>query len=123
MKPKDHTGKRYGMLVGIVRDPQHPNRWIWKCDCGTVKSIITGNVVLGKQKSCGCLKPKGKTYQEIYRAANRKYAAKQEQIPFRVPKGEKQKYVDLAERKQISLGALIRKLLDEELEKEAEEQA
>lgn len=56
--PKDLSGIVFGRLTA-VRDDGNPNglrRWIWRCECGTEKSILVSNVRSGKQVSCGCNK-------------------------------------------------------------------
>lgn len=48
-------GERYGMLVCIGKDPDKDERYyLYKCDCGNIKSIIQDNVKRGATKSCGC---------------------------------------------------------------------
>ena len=45
------------MLVCIGKDKTKDNRYfLFKCDCGNVKSIIQDNVKRGATKSCGCYK-------------------------------------------------------------------
>lgn len=67
----DLTGKRFGRWTVLKRDPQnyyhitpHPDgsktyssmpRWICKCDCGTVKTVIGANLRNGLSRSCGCI--------------------------------------------------------------------
>jgi len=48
-------GERHGMLVCIGKDPDKDYRYyLYKCDCGNVKSIIQDNVKRGATISCGC---------------------------------------------------------------------
>lgn len=48
-------GERHGMLVCIGKDPDKDERYyLYKCDCGNVKSIIEYNVKRGATISCGC---------------------------------------------------------------------
>lgn len=57
-KAKDLTGKRFGRLEVIERDTESNNpgvRWIVRCDCGTVKSVSSANLLRGATRSCGCL--------------------------------------------------------------------
>lgn len=55
---KDRTGERHGRLVilsyadGIGRG----DRWVCRCDCGTVRDFIYGNLQHGRSTSCGCWK-------------------------------------------------------------------
>lgn len=67
----DLTGQRFGRLVVLQKDPVnykrttlHPYgikvytsmaRWIVRCDCGTVKSVLGINLKNGRTQSCGCL--------------------------------------------------------------------
>lgn len=62
---KDTTsllGKTFGKLTVIERDLKAetghhiPSKWICKCECGKIISVTYSNLVLGKTKSCGCLK-------------------------------------------------------------------
>lgn len=53
IKPIDLTGKRFNRLVGIRKDTD--KKWIFKCNCGQIKSIHKSNVLYGKSQSCGCL--------------------------------------------------------------------
>lgn len=58
-KLRDLTGQRFCRLVVIKRDDtankKHGARWICKCDCGTIKSISSANLLSGATQSCGCL--------------------------------------------------------------------
>jgi hypothetical protein len=48
-------GERHGRLVCIGKDPDRDKRYyLYKCDCGNVKSIIQDNVKRGATVSCGC---------------------------------------------------------------------
>lgn len=50
----DLSGQRFGRLVAMRRDDANPSNWLWRCDCGTVKSIKASNVKRGLTRSCGC---------------------------------------------------------------------
>ena len=53
------TGKRFGNLVCIGKDPSKDSRYyLFKCDCGNVKSIIQDSVKRGATISCGCYRKK-----------------------------------------------------------------
>jgi len=56
-KLKDLTGRRFGRLIVIKRGPNEGNKTIWicKCDCGTIRSMISDALLQNKSKSCGCL--------------------------------------------------------------------
>jgi hypothetical protein len=54
---KDITGRRFGRWVA-----QWPAgisgrkiNWLCLCDCGNFRAVVTGNLVRGASKSCGCL--------------------------------------------------------------------
>lgn len=48
---KDRTGIRYGRLVCI--EPGPGQTWACRCDCGTIKTISTCNLIRST-RSCGC---------------------------------------------------------------------
>ena len=50
-------GLKYGMLSVIGQAPSTVKglrRWICKCDCGTEKIVLGGNLKRGTTVSCGC---------------------------------------------------------------------
>lgn len=57
----DITGIKFNKLKAIKRVEYSDNKeyrqnfWLFKCDCGTIKSICKHLVVRGSTKSCGCL--------------------------------------------------------------------
>ena len=61
----DLTGQRFGRLTV---DRKAPHRrfpsgktavmWLCRCDCGKMTTAITGNLRVGRHKSCGCAKYK-----------------------------------------------------------------
>lgn len=54
---KDITGKRYGRLVALEKDPSTTkNYWKVKCDCGNLRTVSFHNLQNGDTKSCGCLR-------------------------------------------------------------------
>lgn len=55
-KFRDLTGMRFGKLLVLKENGRKNSRvmWLCKCDCGTVKSIPSGNLTNGNSKSCGC---------------------------------------------------------------------
>lgn len=57
-KPKDWTGQRFGKLTAIrntfEKDVTGNYLWEYRCDCGNVKVLKSGNVVSGGISSCGC---------------------------------------------------------------------
>ena len=69
-------GKKFGKLSPIEYkgiDRRGRGIWLCQCDCGATAIVVTGNLNIGKTKSCGCLKtgPKrdlsfiGKRYNNI----------------------------------------------------------
>ena len=49
-------GEKHGRLTCIGKDTTRDSRYyLFKCDCGNVKSIIACNVQRGASKSCGCI--------------------------------------------------------------------
>jgi hypothetical protein len=66
--PKDYTGTRFGRLIAISDDGNAGGyrRWIWRCDCGAMKSILVSNVRSGKIVSCGCNKREKSTRHGRY---------------------------------------------------------
>lgn len=57
---KDLTGIKFNKLTAVSKSENIGGRvsWLFLCDCGVYKSIISTNVVSGKSKSCGCGKVK-----------------------------------------------------------------
>ncbi len=59
-KVKDLTGQRFGKWTVIERDwsestsSKRGARWICRCDCGTVKSVLGYSLKSGRTMSCGC---------------------------------------------------------------------
>ena len=58
---QDLTGQRFGELVVLERDFEHPQNgkkprtyWKCKCSCGNIVSIAREHLVGRGQKSCGC---------------------------------------------------------------------
>lgn len=54
----NRIGQRFGRLVVISAVPQKDKKrtqWLCQCDCGTKKEIISGQLVAGQTRSCGCL--------------------------------------------------------------------
>lgn len=51
-KPRqDITGKRFGALVALSREPG--SRWLCRCDCGNQKSVLIGDLNRGSTTTCG----------------------------------------------------------------------
>lgn len=55
--PVDIAGDRFGRLTAIERAvvDKPGTYWVVKCDCGAVANVLYGNLVSGRQRSCGCL--------------------------------------------------------------------
>jgi len=58
MKAKDLTGHRFGRLEVLYRapGPSSSKFWVCKCDCGTLRVVLSESILSGKTKSCGCLR-------------------------------------------------------------------
>lgn len=56
----DLTGKRFGMLTVLSYSHTKNNsaHWLCRCDCGNTKTVLAGNLVGARTKSCGCLRRK-----------------------------------------------------------------
>jgi len=56
MKKLELAGKRFGKLVAIESSETRNGNVLWrfKCDCGNEKVMMTGSIVSGRYKSCGC---------------------------------------------------------------------
>lgn len=50
------VGDRFGRWVVIGQDSGKQGYWLCRCDCGTERSIPTGNLTRALTQSCGCLK-------------------------------------------------------------------
>lgn len=57
---EDLVGKQFGLWTVLYRDTEKYNtrdvRWICKCECGTIKSVLGKYLRNGKSISCGCSK-------------------------------------------------------------------
>lgn len=66
---EDLTGKQFGLWTVLCRDTEKYNtrdiRWICKCECGTVKSVLGKYLRNGKSVSCGCYKKVDLTGQKF----------------------------------------------------------
>lgn len=71
----DLTGERFGNLTVIERDINNAKsgnaRWVCKCDCGNMVTVIGSHLRSGHTKSCGCKKigeiSKGRSKERLYR--------------------------------------------------------
>lgn len=52
------AGRRFGSLVVVEisneKSVNNETLWICKCDCGNIKNSISGSLIHGGNKSCGC---------------------------------------------------------------------
>lgn len=53
-RAKDHTGESFGLWT-VIGSTQH-KRVLCRCDCGTERTVVLGNLVQGLSTSCGCEK-------------------------------------------------------------------
>jgi hypothetical protein len=50
-------GTRFGRLVATDWVKEGTNiKWVCRCDCGKITEVLTGSLVSGNTRSCGCLK-------------------------------------------------------------------
>ena len=55
---KDLSGVRFGRWIVVRRAPPLPygdTKWFCRCDCGTGRLVLAGNLLSGGSTSCGCL--------------------------------------------------------------------
>ena len=56
---KDLTGKTFGRLTVMYRHPVNTPakkaRWVCRCECGEEHTVVSGSLVSGRTRSCGCL--------------------------------------------------------------------
>ena len=62
----DITGQRFGKLLVLEKDSSDYDRkrgirWICRCDCGKKVSVLSGRLVSGQTRSCGCLSKESKS--------------------------------------------------------------
>ena len=76
----DLTGKTFGKLTVICKSTNKTKakalKWWCKCECGTIKEYIGGQLKYGRTKSCGCSKgthnlSKSRLYN-IWRSMNKR---------------------------------------------------
>lgn len=74
MNFKDITNKRFNKLVAVsfAKRKNNATYWIFRCDCGKSKTIISSNVINNSTKSCGCAKVWNKGKINIYTNATLK---------------------------------------------------
>lgn len=58
MRTRDLTGRRFTRLEVISFSHRNINRYLWncKCDCGNHITVRSCSLLMGKTKSCGCLR-------------------------------------------------------------------
>lgn len=56
MKSIDIIGKKFGRLtvVEFSHSKGYEKYYTCRCDCGKIKTVLKGNLLYGKTKSCGC---------------------------------------------------------------------
>lgn len=92
-KPSDVVGKRFGKWFiesALPREKGKARRYVCKCDCGSVRHLLSKELKNGKSKSCGCAVklPKGGsaknsvwyTYQTCARKRDIKWEISKEQF-------------------------------------------
>lgn len=58
---KDLKGQKFGRLSVLELDSSYHDdnrgaKWICRCDCGNIVTVLSGRLVSGQTQSCGCLK-------------------------------------------------------------------
>ena len=48
-------GKKYNHLTALYRD-KDSGKWVCRCDCGNIVSVISKSLIANTTQSCGCLK-------------------------------------------------------------------
>jgi len=57
MRLDDMTGRRFGRWLVLERSPERKRwavLWVCRCDCGTIRTVLAGNLRKGLSTSCGC---------------------------------------------------------------------
>ncbi len=56
MRLEDLTGKQFGRLIAIRREPKSGKvtKWLWLCECGNQTVAAADKVKAGYTVSCGC---------------------------------------------------------------------
>lgn len=64
----DLSGKQFGYLTVIRQDGYHidpkgnrRSKWLCRCECGNITSVICSNLIRGTTRSCGCYAKKRKS--------------------------------------------------------------
>ena len=60
----DLTGRRFNQWTVLEEDKKRKNKdtyWICKCDCGSIRSVNSSNLISGNSQSCGCKKSRGES--------------------------------------------------------------
>jgi len=64
MRALEIAGQRFNKLT-VIKKGSNKNgkaRWICRCDCGTMSTIITSQIINGHTKTCGCARGGVKTH-------------------------------------------------------------
>jgi hypothetical protein len=54
---RDIAGQKFGRLAAVERAANAPNgkaRWFCRCDCGSLITALSNNLIAGRSTSCGC---------------------------------------------------------------------
>ena len=57
MKKQNLLGKKFGRWIVIDEASKHKTKTMWNCvcECGNQNAVMTGALMQGKSRSCGCL--------------------------------------------------------------------
>lgn len=50
------AGQQFGRLRVVALVSMSPTRWLCRCECGNERVVRRGDLVMGKSRSCGCLR-------------------------------------------------------------------
>ena len=73
---RDLSGKVFGewTVMSHLGSRNGNSRWLCRCSCGREKSVRGNGLLIGRSKSCGCMRPVGSQWTaEQHRASKKKY--------------------------------------------------
>lgn len=65
---------RWAAIEPVENRPKSREKWVFQCDCGTVKEVAVRTVLEGKSRSCGCLR------KELLSASKRAHGGSKEPL-------------------------------------------
>lgn len=80
-------GQKFGRLLAIEPDEKYRGKWKWlcKCDCGRMASVVGSRLIGGHTRSCGCIRTEcaremGSTYKHLIIPGDNEFARKANKI-------------------------------------------